>query len=823
MMFLLPLIKSVWFKRIKKTITLSLSMIVLTSCGEAEVKSQPPAPTENNGQEYTGPAPVTDDIQKYKTALWDNISTSDKCGSCHTEGNQAPYFASRNDVNDAYAATTSLVDLTTPQNSRLVEKVSGGHNCWLNSDLACGETLQQWIKLWADDRVSIVNTIELEPPVIKEPGSSKNFPNENALFAQNVYPLLSTYCSTCHSETASLAQSPFFADEDIDRAYQAAKSVINLDSPENSRLVVRLRDEFHNCWSNCQTDSNAMKTAIQSLSDEISVDVLPEEMVVSKSLLLSDGLSASSGGRFESDVIALYQFKTGEGNTAYDTSGISPAANLTLTGDIEWLGGWGLSFSNGKAQASTANSKKLYELITSTGEFSVEAWLTPNNVVQEGPARIISYSAGDSGRNFTLGQSQYNYDFMLRNEKSNANGEPALSTPDNAEVLQATLQHVVITFTASQGRKIYVNGEPINITDESIASITSWDDSFALILGREASNNHVWQGDIRLLAIYNRALTQQQISQNYDVGVGKKSFLLFSISDLVELSNTYILFEVSQFDNYSYLFSNASIVNLDNKSFTQDIILKKMRIGLNGKESILGQAFANIDLTIANGEDISEPVSISSLGTIIALDKGANSDEFFLTFEQVGKYKNVVIPASFIPSTQEYATTDSAKIGMRNFAEVNASMSVLTGIKQNNTKVLNTYSLVKQQLPALENVETFISAQQMGITQLAIAYCDQAIEDNTLRDNWFPNINFEQAPNVALSASNRNNLLTPLLDQLMPLNITTQPDKTLVKNELDNLITKLSICSDNCNGDRTKTIVKSSCAAVLASAAMLIQ
>ena len=160
---------------------------------------------------------------------------------------------------------------------------------------------------------------------------------------------------------------------------------------------------------------------------------------------------------------------------------------------------------------------------------------------------------------------------------------------------------------------------------------------------------------------------------------------------------------------------------------------------------------------------------------------------------------------------------------MRNFAEVNASMSVLTGIKQNNTKVFNTYSLVKQQLPALENIETFISAQQMGITQLAIAYCDQAIEDNTLRDNWFPNINFEQAPNVALSASNRNNLLTPLLDQLMPLNITTQPDKTLVKNELDNLITKLSICSDNCNGDRTKTIVKSSCAAVLASAAMLIQ
>ena len=109
-----------------------------------------------------------------------------------------------------------------------------------------------------------------------------------------------------------------------------------------------------------QVNSNEMETAIQALSDEITVDVISPEMVVSKSLLLTDGLVASSGGRFESDIIALYQFKTGSGNTAYDTSGISPAANLTLTGNVEWLGSWGLSFTNGKAQASTANSKKIH-------------------------------------------------------------------------------------------------------------------------------------------------------------------------------------------------------------------------------------------------------------------------------------------------------------------------------------------------------------------------------------------------------------------------------------------------------------------------------
>lgn len=816
------------FSNIKRSLIISIlfSNLILTGCGESEVKTLPPAAIENTNQEYTGPAPQTADIQKYKTALWDNISTADKCGACHTEGNQAPYFASRNDVNNAYAATTSLVNLATPQDSRLVAKVSDGHNCWLNSDLACGETMQQWIKLWSDERVSVANTIELKPPVIREPGNSKNFPNESTLFSQEVYPLLTRYCSNCHSESSLSAQSPFFADGNLSKAYQAAQGVINLDDPEKSRLVVRLGKEFHNCWSNCQSDSNTMQSAIESLSNDIPVVEISPELVVSKALLLTDGIVASSGGRFESDIIALYQFKTGEGRIAYDTSGISPAANLTLTGDVTWLGSWGLSFINGKAQASTANSKKLHDLITSTGEFSVEAWLTPNNVVQKGPARIISYSAGDNDRNFTLGQSQYNYDFMLRSEQSTTNGEPALSTPDNDEVLQATLQHVVITYTATEGRKIYVNGNLIEATDENIAPLATWDDSFALLLGKEASNNHVWQGDIRLLAIYNRALTDVQVYQNYDVGVGEKFFLLFSISELVELSNTYIMFEVSQYDNYSYLFSNVNLVNLDNKSFAEDLTLKSMRIGINGKESTVGQAYANLDLTIANGQDISTPFPISPLGTIFALEKGANSDEFFLTFEQLGKHTNVVIPGIFPPSGDTPSNIDNAKIGIRNFAEINASMSVLTGVKQNNDKVFDTYQLVKQQLPTLENIETFISAHQMGITQLAIAYCDQAIEDDVIRGSWFPSVNFSQAPNNTFNTTGRDNFLNSLLSKLMPLNITTQPDKTIVKEELNSLITKLSVCNDvnnSCDANRTKAIAKSSCAAVLASAVMLVQ
>ncbi|MBU2870793.1 LamG domain-containing protein [Colwellia sp. E2M01] len=818
-----PALLNKLIKQTKSYLLLSLILFV-SACGDSSVEEKPPINQDNTNTEYTGPAAATEDIQKFKTALWDNMSATDRCGSCHTEGNTAPYFASRENVNDAYAATNLLVSLTKPEDSRLVKKVAEGHNCWLGSDQACGETMQQWIKLWADDRVSIANTIELTAPVVKEPGSSKNFPAENSLFSTHVYPIVTQYCASCHSEAASTAQSPFFASQDIDKAYEVAKQVINLEDPEKSRLVVRLRTESHNCWnSDCSSSSDEMESAIQAMSDEISLDAISPDLVVSKSLLLTDGLVAASGGRFETDVIALYQFKTGNGNTAYDTSGISPAANLTLTGNVEWLSNWGLSFTNGKAQASTANSKKIHDLITSTNQFSVEAWLTPNNVSQEGPARIVSYSAGDNDRNFTLGQTLYNYDFMLQTAESDSNGTPTLSTPNADEVLQATLQHVVLTYSASEGRRIYVNGKLIEVVDENIAPLASWDDSFALILGREASNNHVWQGDIRFLAIYNRELTQTDISQNYNVGVGEKFFLLFSVSDLVELPNTYILFEVSQYDNYSYLFINPSLVNLDGKTLPDDTLLKGMRLGLNGKESVQGQTYINLNKSLSANQAITEPLLLSSLGTIIALDKGANHDEFFLTFEQLGEHSNVSIPNAFVAPSDTFSSSDSAKIGLRNFAQINASMSVLTGVDKALTNVATVYETVKQQLPTLTNIETFISAQQMGITQLAIAYCDAAIEDDSIRAAWFPAVDFSAMPDAAYDEIGRTNLLTPLLDQLMPATLTSQPDKTNVYNELNDLVTRLAVCGNNCAVSRTKSIAKASCAAVLASAVMLVQ
>ena len=79
----------------------------------------------------------------------------------------------------------------------------------------------------------------------------------------------------------------------------------------------------------------------------------------------------------------MYQFKTGTGTTAYDTSGVSPKLDLTLSGNVTWVGGWGINFAGGKAQGLATDSTKLHDMITSTGEYSIEAWVAPANVTQD--------------------------------------------------------------------------------------------------------------------------------------------------------------------------------------------------------------------------------------------------------------------------------------------------------------------------------------------------------------------------------------------------------------------------------------------------------
>ena len=297
-----------------------LAMLALAACGGGASTTENPPTTPPPAAGYTGPPPASQDVQAFKLNVWDNLQASNRCGQCHGTGGQVPSFVRSDDINLAYEAANSVVDLGNPSASMMVTKVGGGHNCWLAADSACADQLTVWIRNWAGQTMGGTRGAPLQPPPIKDVGASKSFPASSALFGSTVYPVLTQYCSRCHSSGATTPQSPFFAEANVDVAYAAVRAKINLDSPDQSRLVVRLRDEFHNCWTDCATAANVMLGAIQDFADGVPLTQVDPNLVTSKALTLYDGTVASGGNRFDNAAIALYEFKTGTGTVAYDTS-----------------------------------------------------------------------------------------------------------------------------------------------------------------------------------------------------------------------------------------------------------------------------------------------------------------------------------------------------------------------------------------------------------------------------------------------------------------------------------------------------------------------
>ena len=811
--------------------------LILTACSGGSgpgVQLLPDSPVNDNGgglEPYTGPAAQNQDVADYQRFVWENLRGNDRCGQCHGTADQVPVFVRADDINQAYNIALPLINLSSPAESRLVTKVATGHNCWEPSSLeVCTDTIENLITNWAagvqDDNP--VQVIVLTPPEDREVGESKSFPESPDGFdtvftgTQSVYGLLTTYCADCHREDGPVAQQqPYFASTDVNTAYEAARARIDLDTPANSRFVLRLFPELHNCWNECASDSAEMLAAIQAFSDSIPLTTVDEDLVLSKAVrLLDDGVEASSGGRFQSNAIALYQFNTGSGFTAFDTSGVSPSMNLNLTGNFQWVGGNGIRFTNGRGQASTSSSQKLRNQLLSNNEFSVEAWVVPGNVVQE-DSYIVSYSGGIDSRNFTMGQTQYNYDFLNRSDLSDANGNPQVSTPDADQVLQATLQHVVFNYSGLEGRTIYVNGELVSEGDELVpSSLSEWDDSFAFVIGNEVSGTRPWEGVIRFLAIHNQVLTPEQIQQNFDVGVGQRFFLLFNISDVIDVSGSYIVFEVSQFDEFSYLFQSPFYINLDGDVSGLDAPVEGIRLGINGREAILGQAYTNVDTTLTTANYVGTGVTLANHGTIIALEKGPEADEFFLTFERLGDQTNVFVEAVPTAPGEPGDLTPAPDIGLRTFDEVNQTMSMITGVDITNSAIFDTYSQIRQALPVTEAVDGFLAAQQMAVTQLAIEYCNELVDNDGLRTALWPSFNFNASVSASFPASS-DQLLDPLIDRVMNTNLGSQPPVAEVKSDLTDLITIMA--SSGGDSTRTRNIAKGTCAAMLGSAAMLVQ
>jgi hypothetical protein len=810
-----------------------LMLLALAACSGGAPTTQNPVTTVAAVANYSGPPPASADVQAFMTNLWSNIKATNRCGGCHVQGGQSPQFARTDDVNLAYQAAQTVVNLAQPGESTMVQKVSGGHNCWLASPSACGDTLTVWITNWAGSSATGTTQIKLTAPPVETVGSAKTFPTDPTLFESTVYPLLTKYCSRCHSPSAVTPQQPYFASSDPVEAYSNAQAKMDLDDPSQSRFVVRLGTEFHNCWDVCANDAAAMLTAITSFANQIPLTQVDPTLVLSKALTLYDGTVASGQGRYTTSQIALYEFKTGSGTIAYDTSGVSPELDLNLSGNYVWDQSWGVVFSPGsKAQGTTTASAKLYNMIGQSGQFTIETWAAPANVAQTA-AYMVSYSGSPTTRNATLAQQAFQYEAFTRSSKTSTNGAPALVTSPDNQLAQAALQHVVLTYDGVNGRKLYVNGVFTGDLDpQGGGTLANWDNTFALVLGNETSGTtNQWQGELRMVAVHNQALTLAQIQQNYAAGVGQRYFLLFDVSTLTNVPQSYIMMTVGLNDSYSYLFDNPTFISLDPNQKPNNIPVQGMRIGINGAEAPVGQSYIPLNTTISSANYSSTTGQLlSSVGAVVGLQKGPASDQFFLTFEQIGTNTRAYTqPVLAVPALIPGPT--GPDLGVRTYERLNQTMSKLTGVPTQTTAVAQTYMQVQSALPPVPDLTAFSAANQTAVSQLAISYCAALVSTPALRTAFFGS-SFDPTQGGSYfsapinSGSNRDTVINSLYQNIvggtLATNILTQPSYASVQSELDSLITNL-IAAYPSTPNRSGVVTEAACAALLGSASSLIQ
>ena len=838
---------------------------------------------------YNGPVPSSEEVQGFKTSFYDPLAADDRCGQCHTPGGTgSTTFVDQGDVNIAWQQARTVVNLLDPPASAVVTRVASGHNCWLGAAQAntCAATITGYVERWADGATEFATEVKLLPRIAVKPGGTRSLPPTlDAALELGLAPdddaelmgLLNRYCSDCHSDTAAIPQSPYFASDNLEIAYDALRQVIDLVEPDNSRVVLRLDPELHNCWDSCPANANTLADAIARLAMLVPESEVDPNLVISTAQVLeSDGIVANSGGRFDTNLIAKWEFREGSGNTTADTSGVLPEIPLSLTGEYSWLGGWGIRFVNGKAQGSVSGSSKLHKFIAGTGEYSLEAWVAPNNVSQE-DAWIVGYAGGPDSRNFLLSQTLYNYEAYTRSTVTEGNngGAPALVTDDDDERAQATLQHVVVTYDPVDGRKIYVNGDFTGDIDEAGGGLlNNWSEIYALVLGNATNNARPWAGTVRMVAVHNSALTPGQIQQNFDVGVGQKYYLMFSVSELLNLEDNchinaadgtrtnycYIVFQVSQFDDNSYLFEEPFFANINPAGDRVDFDLKGIRLGINGRLAAVGQGFVNIDAAIATERGELSPM-LATTGSIIPVENGGDQDVFFIAFDEINGESGPGFDGPLIGYRRSLVGDAAPDIGMRTFDEINASFSALTGVSVASPVASNvtgktvseTFSVIRRQLSSVEDFQAFMSSHHMAATQLAAAYCDALVQDVSLRQAIFPpTFDFNAA--VANPAIDwRNNIVIPLVDRVLNTGLVNDSYRTRIIDELELLITDsrdlkpyisingvfvsdpnpaahnkrdgLIYCVNDsvCPTSRTADVVKATCTAVLGSAVTLMQ
>jgi hypothetical protein len=237
----------------------------------------------------------------------------------------------------------------------------------------------------------------------------------------------------------------------------------------------------------------------------------------------------------------------------------------------------------------------------------------------------------------------------------------------------------------------------------------------------------------------------------------------------------------------------------------------------------VGQAYLPLSTTVTSANyKAGTGQVLSKIGTVIGLENGPLTDQFFLAFNQLGSQSFTTPPTTFTaaPPVPLAAVAD---VGVRTFAQVNSTLSQLSAVPKTNAAVNATYLSVQQQLPNIVTVEGFSSANQVGVAQLAVQYCNTMVTTPAYQQVVLPGITLN-ASTFAPGGQGINQVSNALAARIVGSgNLHSMPPAATIAGELStNLIPALCSTSACNTTSRVMAVTAAACAAAFGNAVMMI-
>jgi hypothetical protein len=218
----------------------------------------------------------------------------------------------------------------------------------------------------------------------------------------------------------------------------------------------------------------------------------------------------------EQPPVVLYEFG-GTGALVQDTSVMGKPVHLSIGKPKLVRRQSGVIQLQGKTSVATQSKPdKPSRSIKKSGQMTIEVWLTPGNLTQAGPARIVTLSTDTSNRNFTLGQDKDRIDVRLRTTKTDKNGLPSLASAKKS--LRKSLTHVVFTRARDGKTRLFLDGKKA-AEGAAKGDFSNWDGNARLAIGDEVSGGRGWTGKLHRVAIYDHAHSESDVRRHFQRGL----------------------------------------------------------------------------------------------------------------------------------------------------------------------------------------------------------------------------------------------------------------------------------------------------------------